>query len=251
MALRVLVLVCLLHAVVAGCKTAPGKHSKPCSPQSSSGGVSGTEIGVFSGLAGLLLVVVAVIGIRKMRERQFWSLHAREADAKAAAAVMMPPLGKGKYDDVCNAPERFYCPISQGVMEDPVTCCDGCHDFERSHIERYLALGNEQCPLSRNAMKLTDLTKNPALKDEIDAWVSMHPESVTPLSKPTPNDNCEPASDPPHRVFLPSAVSPCEPIVITHTESPVEAYLEDVIYTPSQPQANGSVSDNSSSSAPY
>ncbi|KAJ9470206.1 U-box domain-containing protein 5 [Diplonema papillatum] len=84
----------------------------------------------------------------------------------------LPPLPRLPYEDITGAPDHFYCPITQEVMHDPVVCTDGYHHFERGHIERFMDLGNECCPISRRFMKKEELRANVALKAEIDEWVA-------------------------------------------------------------------------------
>ena len=68
---------------------------------------------------------------------------------------------KGTEED---APEDFFCPISQELMRDPVTTSDG-HTYERSAIE--------DC-LGGACLANTNLTPNIALRKAIVEWEEKH-----------------------------------------------------------------------------
>ncbi|KAL4567928.1 hypothetical protein LXL04_023524 [Taraxacum kok-saghyz] len=52
--------------------------------------------------------------------------------------------------------QSFYCPITGDVMEDPVETPSG-HSFERCAIEKWLAEGNNSCPITKKPLKASAL----------------------------------------------------------------------------------------------
>ncbi|XP_071710315.1 U-box domain-containing protein 44-like [Rutidosis leptorrhynchoides] len=65
--------------------------------------------------------------------------------------------------------QSFYCPITGDVMEDPVETPLG-RSFERSAIEKWLAEGNNLCPVTKTPLKLTALRTNKTLHQSIQEW---------------------------------------------------------------------------------
>eukprot|EP00930_Biecheleria_cincta_P070173 TRINITY_DN57819_c0_g1_i1.p1 TRINITY_DN57819_c0_g1~~TRINITY_DN57819_c0_g1_i1.p1 ORF type:complete len:625 (-),score=117.30 TRINITY_DN57819_c0_g1_i1:49-1923(-) len=65
-------------------------------------------------------------------------------------------------------PEDAICPISQQIMEDPVVCADG-HSYERSFIQRWLALGKRTSPRTNLSLAHTTLIPNLNLRGMIQA----------------------------------------------------------------------------------
>ena len=61
--------------------------------------------------------------------------------------------------------ESFLCPISLEIMKDPVMSPHGI-TFERSNIENWL-INNDTCPITKKALKITDLISNFTLKGAI------------------------------------------------------------------------------------
>ena len=60
------------------------------------------------------------------------------------------------------------CPITQGVLKDPVTLSSG-HTFEKSEIEKWLENHNS-CPLTRRTVEETSLQTNIAIKGIIKEY---------------------------------------------------------------------------------
>ncbi len=54
-------------------------------------------------------------------------------------------------------------------MDDPVTACDGV-DYERSALDMWFELGNEEFPGSCVKIASKDVVPNNALKAEIAKW---------------------------------------------------------------------------------
>eukprot|EP01063_Lacrimia_lanifica_P013202 TRINITY_DN1982_c2_g1_i2.p1 TRINITY_DN1982_c2_g1~~TRINITY_DN1982_c2_g1_i2.p1 ORF type:complete len:656 (+),score=86.13 TRINITY_DN1982_c2_g1_i2:49-2016(+) len=94
---------------------------------------------------------------------------------RAPSVAVLPLLPECVYgeDFVDEPPHHFLCPLALHVMNDPVTCVDGHHTFERAYLTRALRVRAE-CPLSREPMTLDDVRDNPALEEEILEWVAAH-----------------------------------------------------------------------------
>ncbi|XVF12712.1 hypothetical protein REPUB_Repub08aG0143000 [Reevesia pubescens] len=63
----------------------------------------------------------------------------------------------------------FYCPITMGVMVDPVEISSG-RTFERSAIERWFADGNKLCPSTLIHLDTLVLQPNKTLRQSIEEW---------------------------------------------------------------------------------
>ncbi|XP_028789814.1 U-box domain-containing protein 43 [Neltuma alba] len=63
----------------------------------------------------------------------------------------------------------FYCPISLDIMEDPVETSSG-KTFERKAIEKWLAEGNNNCPLTMLPLDASKLRPNKTLRQSIQEW---------------------------------------------------------------------------------
>eukprot|EP00667_Euglena_gracilis_P002990 EG_transcript_2996 len=81
-------------------------------------------------------------------------------------------------------PERYLCPITTEVMQDPVMDQHG-HNFERAAIVEWLSRSAE-CPLGREELHAAALYPNLALKEEIAEWLDRrHPLSAPEAPAPT------------------------------------------------------------------
>ncbi|OVA20639.1 Armadillo [Macleaya cordata] len=65
--------------------------------------------------------------------------------------------------------QSFYCPITGDVMVDPVETSSG-QTFERSAIEKWLAEGNNLCPLTITPLNPNILRPNKTLQQSIQEW---------------------------------------------------------------------------------
>ncbi len=72
-------------------------------------------------------------------------------------------------DPLCQKAD-YICPITRGIMQNPVTDSEG-HTFEKEAIQEWLET-NPTCPLDRRPLRLTDLTPNHDLRNEIQEWYS-------------------------------------------------------------------------------
>ncbi|KVI07620.1 Armadillo [Cynara cardunculus var. scolymus] len=63
--------------------------------------------------------------------------------------------------------QSFYCPITQELMDDPVETPSG-HSFERYAIEKWLAVENNLCPITKTPLKASALRTNKTLRQSIE-----------------------------------------------------------------------------------
>ncbi|XWS58463.1 hypothetical protein CRYUN_Cryun08bG0035900 [Craigia yunnanensis] len=80
---------------------------------------------------------------------------------------MRKPVGLGMDDTVL--PEKFKCPLSGEIMDDPVVLGSG-QTYDRPHIRKWLNEGNLTCPLSKNVLFHTILTPNCLVRELISHW---------------------------------------------------------------------------------
>ena len=75
--------------------------------------------------------------------------------------------------------EKFLCPISQEIMDDPVQLRGYEHNYERANIEAWLSTGNNvRNPMAGEIIIDDTLIPNTELKAEIDAWKAGHVTST-------------------------------------------------------------------------
>eukprot|EP00934_Nitzschia_sp_Nitz4_P004816 Nitzschia sp. Nitz4//scaffold15_size197535//46383//46892//NITZ4_001563-RA/size197535-processed-gene-0.60-mRNA-1//-1//CDS//3329537670//4806//frame0 len=72
--------------------------------------------------------------------------------------------------DNLETPDEYICPISLGVMKDPVMSRDG-KNYEKRAILQWLNRGNGHCPLTRQPLKASLLVPNTTLKRSIEKWM--------------------------------------------------------------------------------
>ena len=65
--------------------------------------------------------------------------------------------------------QGFICSLTQEVMVDPVETSSG-QTFERSAIEKWIAEGNNLCPLSSTPLDVSALRPNRTLRQSIEEW---------------------------------------------------------------------------------
>jgi ubiquitin-protein ligase len=81
-------------------------------------------------------------------------------------------------------PAELVCPITQQLMDDPVTCADG-HSYECEALEHWVCtLGHRTSPLTgaQFPRMRESITKNHALRKQIEAWRLAHSGQEVPLS---------------------------------------------------------------------
>ena len=74
--------------------------------------------------------------------------------------------GRKSMRRVPSIPPQFLCPITNELMQDPVTTCDG-HAFERLAIERWLR-SHRTSPMTGMPLETTTLTPAIALRQLIE-----------------------------------------------------------------------------------
>ena len=67
--------------------------------------------------------------------------------------------------------KAFLCPITQGIMSDPVVATDG-HTYERRAIEQWFSQGRLTSPVTNLRLNTTTLVPNHALRGAITAHAS-------------------------------------------------------------------------------
>lgn len=86
--------------------------------------------------------------------------------------------------------QSFYCPITGDIMEDPVETSSG-HSFERSAIEKWLADGNNLCPLTKTPLQASALRTNRTLWQSIEEWRKRNTIIIIASMKPKIQSNEE------------------------------------------------------------
>ena len=70
-----------------------------------------------------------------------------------------------------NPPERYICPLTLEVMENPVRIRTTGHTFEKGAILRWVVTKRKfTCPLTRKPVHPGDLIEDERLKQEIQSW---------------------------------------------------------------------------------
>lgn len=67
------------------------------------------------------------------------------------------------------APDDFFCPITQELMQDPVIAQDG-HTYERSAIESWFQHGSGLSPMTNQPLPNDSIIPNFNLKSQISSW---------------------------------------------------------------------------------
>lgn len=76
---------------------------------------------------------------------------------------------RGSSYTYCQPPREYVCPITNDVMQDPVSACDG-RSYERTAILMWMELGNRTFPGGYAQITTTDLVDNTQLKEKITEW---------------------------------------------------------------------------------
>ncbi|KAJ9457894.1 hypothetical protein DIPPA_17933 [Diplonema papillatum] len=155
--------------------------------------------GVCAAAAFALLLVVVVFACRDPQKLAALCGSSR-ANAPYGAKrenvnESLPDLPAGPHDGIAAAPEHFYCPITQSVMADPVSCgADRRHNFERTHLERFFLVSQDKprCPVCRAPMQAKRLKPNAPLRDEIAAWLRVNRGRRANPILPAPTEPCSP-----------------------------------------------------------
>eukprot|EP00756_Hemistasia_phaeocysticola_P018819 Hpha_TRINITY_DN15619_c4_g8::TRINITY_DN15619_c4_g8_i1::g.99400::m.99400 len=91
----------------------------------------------------------------------------------ALAQVRAPSEGsRGRSKAPSEPPDRYQCPLTLVLMEDPVMTRTG-HNFERKAILEWLR-HNDTCPQTRSFLDPDGLFPNLALREEVHDWKRKH-----------------------------------------------------------------------------
>ncbi len=104
--------------------------------------------------------------------------------------------------------DNFYCPITYGIMMDPVIGPDG-QTYERSAIESWL-ISNNKSPLTKQTMKVSELVPNIALRNTIQQYLKLNPSMnqtkkqvpIVPNIKITRSINIQPVLTSDHKLIV-------------------------------------------------
>ena len=95
-----------------------------------------------------------------------WPTHQHKCQSVEAQAATDPVEEREREI----APADFKCPISLGVMKDPVTLAGDGMTYERESIERWLNAGNTTSPVTNNALTNTTLAPSQITRNMIAEW---------------------------------------------------------------------------------
>ncbi|CAM8888313.1 unnamed protein product [Rhodiola kirilowii] len=104
--------------------------------------------------------------------------------------------------ETVSVPEEFQCPLSKGIMMDPVVVSSG-QTYDRASIQKWLKAGNMTCPRTLQVLSHTFLTPNIIVRDLIEKWYNSNGlmESVG-ASKNSDNEGGVSGADREHFVIL-------------------------------------------------
>ncbi|KAG7355153.1 U-box domain containing protein [Nitzschia inconspicua] len=95
-----------------------------------------------------------------------------------------PDDGSSSSEDVVDdVPEEFLCPLTLCVMKDPVVSKDGI-SYDRTAIVKWLAKGNQSCPLTRQPMTLSSLAPDNRLRKCIQQWRASQDQPIKKKKQP-------------------------------------------------------------------
>jgi hypothetical protein len=69
-----------------------------------------------------------------------------------------------------NLTKNYYCPITKGLMRNPVIVNGIGHTYEKTAIESWFNFGNNIEPLSGKKIKNPEFTPNHTLKSQIELY---------------------------------------------------------------------------------
>lgn len=95
-------------------------------------------------------------------------LEVAESIVKVADTMISPQKDR-KFDDVA-VPQKFFCPLSNVLMTDPVMLSNG-HTFDRLAIEKWLKeSGKMICPKTKEALSDSNVSPNHIARVLIREW---------------------------------------------------------------------------------
>ena len=107
-------------------------------------------------------MATACLEPRRRRRAEVADLISQLEEMRTATLALRPAV-----------PSQFLCPITQNIMEDPVTTADG-HAYERTAIARWLSSGNTS-PASGARLPHKELAPALALRQLIHEFVEANP----------------------------------------------------------------------------
>jgi hypothetical protein len=84
-------------------------------------------------------------------------------------------------------PDEYICPLTLELMRDPVMTKYG-NSYERSAILKWVACGNDRCPLTRRPLHLNDIVTNHQLRSKIRQFQKDNNLDITIIMTPERND---------------------------------------------------------------
>ena len=79
-----------------------------------------------------------------------------------------PILGGDQISSPEPTPEKFICPLTLDIMDEPVMTRWG-HNFEKAALLNWLE-DHQECPLTRKPLGLSDVASNKSLQALIKGW---------------------------------------------------------------------------------
>ena len=132
--------------------------------------------------------------------------------------------------------ERFICPLTNEIMQDPVTTKEGIN-FERKAILRWLDEQGDVCPVTKTPLTMSGLISNNKLKWEISQWQLNYGDASQQmselelqgkLSKAMMISRDIPLSDIVMALAAEQELSPSAPVT-KNTKEDVQNVLDDVL----------------------
>ena len=105
-------------------------------------------------------MAAACLEPRRRRRAEVADLIARLEEMRTATQALRPAV-----------PSQFLCPITQEIMDDPVTTADG-HAYERAAITRWLSDGHDSSPAKGARLPHKELAPAVALRQLIREFVA-------------------------------------------------------------------------------
>ncbi len=107
----------------------------------------------------------------------FSGLAAAAPPTPPTAATALPPTSKplvipAAVEADVTVPAQFKCPITMGVMSDPVCAADG-HTYERRAIEEWLSK-KATSPMTGGPLTTKAVVPNFTLRSMIGEWIEQH-----------------------------------------------------------------------------
>lgn len=150
---------------------------------------------------------------------------------------MDEPFLSGSLDD---PPPEFKCPVTLGLLVDPVIAADGI-TYEREMLEQVVAAAiaegeRARLPMSRLPFRLENIVPNLALRDAVNRWRDAHgvvaPARPGPIPSPF-GESATPGSSraaspipPPPRHAPPATPSPVHIVFVLETSKRLMANAE-------------------------